>query len=259
MRFIAALLTCFATWSHATAVTADYTDLWYNPNESGWGANVAQQGDTLFITLFVYGTNGQPTWYVASDVRYQGNQGAPSNTFTGQLFQTSGPYFGASSFNPAGVTHVRVGDITFSASAVSAASLTYTVNGVSVSKPVIRQTWKAEALSGTYVGASIGVWSACGASRNGSFEAPVTLTVTHDGAAVTMREDGPSYTCTYTGTYSQGGRMGQIVGNGLCTDGINQSINVTEVQVGVHALTMRMAANQFGGCNFVGRMGGVRR
>ena len=35
----------------SSASIYDVTGLWYNPNESGWGMNVIQQSNTLFITL----------------------------------------------------------------------------------------------------------------------------------------------------------------------------------------------------------------
>ncbi len=47
-------------------IGSQYTDLWWNPQENGWGMNVVQQGETAFITLFVYGPDDKPTWYVAS-------------------------------------------------------------------------------------------------------------------------------------------------------------------------------------------------
>ena len=68
----------------AVTTTIDYGDLWYNaPAESqgGWGVNVAQQGDVLFATLFVYGQDAKPHWYVASSVAST----AP-NAFSGALF-----------------------------------------------------------------------------------------------------------------------------------------------------------------------------
>jgi len=49
----------------ATTFSIDYTDLWYIPTESGWGLNVIQQGNVMFATLFVYGTDNTPRWYVA--------------------------------------------------------------------------------------------------------------------------------------------------------------------------------------------------
>ena len=41
---------------------------WWIPDESGWGASVLQQWDTLFIDLFVYRTDNKPTWFVAAGV-----------------------------------------------------------------------------------------------------------------------------------------------------------------------------------------------
>ena len=48
--FLAALAVLPA---QATTYSTDYTDLWYNPNESGWGLNLIQQYQTMFGTLFV--------------------------------------------------------------------------------------------------------------------------------------------------------------------------------------------------------------
>ena len=36
------------------------------PTESGWGANITQQADTMFVTLFVYGQNSSAVWYTAT-------------------------------------------------------------------------------------------------------------------------------------------------------------------------------------------------
>ena len=47
--------------AHAT----DYTDIWYIPAESGWGANVVQSDNFLFVTFFIYGADNKPTWYTA--------------------------------------------------------------------------------------------------------------------------------------------------------------------------------------------------
>ena len=44
------------------AAATDYTDIWYLPSESGWGVNLIQAEDVIFVTLFIYGPNNQPTW-----------------------------------------------------------------------------------------------------------------------------------------------------------------------------------------------------
>jgi hypothetical protein len=47
----------------ADNVDANYTALWWNPAENGWGLNITHQGNTLFGTLYTYGPDGTPTWY----------------------------------------------------------------------------------------------------------------------------------------------------------------------------------------------------
>ena len=69
----------------------NFSDQWWNPNESGWGASVLQQYDTLFIDLFVYATDGRPQWYTAA-VYYQPQSGR--SLFSGDLYATTGPWFG---------------------------------------------------------------------------------------------------------------------------------------------------------------------
>ena len=47
----------------ATTTIPDYGDIWYNApaeSQSGWGVNIAQQGEILFVTLFVYGPDRTP-------------------------------------------------------------------------------------------------------------------------------------------------------------------------------------------------------
>src|SRR5205085_6615179 len=57
----------------AATFSTDASDLWYaSPaeSESGWGVNVSQQGNVLFLTMFVYGSGSQPTWLVGSNTAY---------------------------------------------------------------------------------------------------------------------------------------------------------------------------------------------
>ncbi len=50
------------------ARATNYQDLWWNPNESGWGIQIVQQSDTLFLTWFIYDGAGNPTWVVSDGV-----------------------------------------------------------------------------------------------------------------------------------------------------------------------------------------------
>ena len=51
----------------------DYTGLWWNPSQPGWGVSIHQSPmDTVFTALFEYspGAPGQPTWYTLQSGRW---------------------------------------------------------------------------------------------------------------------------------------------------------------------------------------------
>src|SRR5512140_932137 len=85
----------------ATGPPTTVSDQWWKADEAGWGAAVLQQGDTLFVCFFVYGSDGQPTWFSAVATA---QAGAPAGhaVYSGKLYVTQGPYF-AGPFNPAAV------------------------------------------------------------------------------------------------------------------------------------------------------------
>jgi hypothetical protein len=252
IAFIAALCCGSAL---AASTTTDFTDLWFNPNEEGWGANVIHQRDTLFITLFVYGPNTQPTWYVASQVDLASTANGVF-TYTGQLYKTTGPHFNGP-FNGSNVAVTPAGTISFAASQINQATLTYVADGVQVSKSLTRQTWRSETLAGNFGGVTLGDWTDCG-GRSGHTEAYITLAVAHANSSVSIVETGQGYSCTYNGTYTQAGRMGTITGTGTCTDSFNPTFTMSEVEISANALSMRVTAES-GTCRMAGRMGGIRR
>ena len=259
MRKIACTLTCLllSLSARATSFATDASDLWWNANESGWGVNVMQQNTTLFMTFFVYGSNGAPIWYVAPAVTYAGTSGN-SLSYSGTLYQTAGPWFGTT-FNPANATNRVVGSVTFNLNSVTSASMSYSVDGVTVSKSLTRQTWKAEDYTGTYVGGSLGTNAGC--SSNGYGEEVDVFTATQNGTAFSMTATNvqvPTSTCTYTGTYSQDGRMGSVAGTYRCSNGTSGNFNAFEMEVSITGFTAR-ATLRSGSCNWVGRLGGVRR
>lgn len=123
------------SWSAFDRSYADnFQDLWYNAAEPGWGLNVTHQGDKLFATLFTYDVGGRGAWFVMSD----GTLGTSGN-YSGPLYRTTGPVFNASPWVAA--TPTQVGTMSFSPSSGNAATLSYTLNGITVSKQVTRQTF----------------------------------------------------------------------------------------------------------------------
>ncbi len=127
------------TWSAFDRSWAiNFQDLWWNPNESGWGVNIAHQGDTLFATLFTYGSGGQGMWLVMSD-GVQTAASSSSISYSGTLYRTSGPPFNASPWP--GISATPVGTMSFTFTNGNAGTMSYTVNGVTVTKAIQRQTF----------------------------------------------------------------------------------------------------------------------
>lgn len=123
------------------AARTNYTDLWWVPAESGWGVNVTHQDDTLFATLFTYeagsGTSNRGVWLVMSAGPRQGD-----GSYSGDLYRTTGPAFNANPFTPIGAANVtRVGTMRFAFSDGEQGTLTYDVNGASVTKQIVPQAF----------------------------------------------------------------------------------------------------------------------
>jgi hypothetical protein len=112
----------------------DYTDLWYNAAESGWGMAISHQFGIMFLAWFVYDAGGNPTWYVASSCVVSGNG------CSGTLYRTTGPPFGPT-FDPNAVHAFSVGTVSLSFTDANDATLSYTVDGVRATKVIARQTF----------------------------------------------------------------------------------------------------------------------
>lgn len=119
------------TCDQAGGAATNFTDLWGLASEGGWGVNIVQQGDTVFLTWFTYDATGRGQWFVAS-----GLTRTTGNTFTGPLYQTRGAPFSA--YTSAALQLSTVGTATLSFSGASAGTFNYTVNGVTQTKNIAR-------------------------------------------------------------------------------------------------------------------------
>ena len=109
--------------------------LWWTApggSESGWGLNVAQQGDVIFATWFTYDTTGR-AWWLSMSASNVGN-----NVYSGTLHETRGPAFNATPWNPAQVTTSAVGDATLAFSDAHHGTFSYTVHGTQQMKSITR-------------------------------------------------------------------------------------------------------------------------
>ena len=249
---VVASLSCAS--ARASSLGTEITDMWWNPDESGWGVNVVLQRDTAFLTFFVYDANRTPIWY-SSDAHLQG--ATSPLTWTGNLYETRGPWFGGA-FAPS-TTYQQVGTVSFVLNDQNAATLVYTVNGLTVTKPVERQTWTLENFTGDYLsGYSVRRTNCTSAAQEGVEEAGGIMTLTQTGTDVSAVATTSAGTCTYTGAYSQYGKLGQVAGNYACSDGVQGSFMLFEMAPTVSGFTARIVGqNQF--CDFAGTFGGITR
>jgi lysyl endopeptidase len=117
--------------------STNFQDLWFNPNEPGWGMNITQQGNIIFVTLFTYDANGRAVWYsMASDARN-------ASAYTGQLLRSTGPVFNAIPWTDSTAQVVGTMRVTFLDG--KSATLLYTVDGVAVTKNIVREVFAAPA------------------------------------------------------------------------------------------------------------------
>jgi hypothetical protein len=146
--------------------------------ESGWGINITHQGDILFATWFTYDLDGSAMWLVAPDAQRTGG-----NNFAGLLYRTTGPVFSSAVFDPAKVGVTQVGNASLSFTNAGVGTFSYTVNGISQSKSIVRQVYDAEVSTCTSGGAVSGTanyqdlwWRAPAGSESGW-----GVNVTHQG------------------------------------------------------------------------------
>lgn len=267
-RFMVAFAMFFtATFARATGFSTDASDLWWISSESGWGVNVIQQDKVLFITLFAYGPDNKPTWYVGPDTEYQSTNSSGGLVYTGSWYTTTtGSYFGASTFDPNSVQPRQVGTVTFTLNTVGTGTLQYTVDGVSVTKQVIRQTWRNNNVAGNYIGAFVGTstGTTCPSQLAGTKELSATFvvttgTATPSGTPITIQQTSTGLTCTFNGTYKQEGRYGNASGTASCSNGSTGTFQATEAEASPIGFSAR-ATSLFGAnCTSVGRIGGARR
>ncbi|MGE5616265.1 MAG: peptidoglycan DD-metalloendopeptidase family protein, partial [Bacillota bacterium] len=120
---------------------ANYTDLWWNAAESGWGVNVIHQGATLFATWFTYDTDGSGMWLVMSNALRQ-----PDGSYSGPIYRTTGvPFSQINGQAAANFPPPTVGTGTFRFASPQQGTFSYVVNGVSQQKAITRQGFSTPA------------------------------------------------------------------------------------------------------------------
>ncbi|QJR14713.1 c-type cytochrome [Usitatibacter palustris] len=116
-----------------TVPTLNYTDLWFDPSQPGWGINVTQHvSNKIFSLFYLYENPNKPMWISLPD----GTWTTPTS-YTGDIYRVSGPPpTGAYDTSKVGV--VKVGSATFTFTTATTGTLAYTINGVTVTRAITR-------------------------------------------------------------------------------------------------------------------------
>lgn len=125
----------FTTGSRAGAT--NYSDIWWNPAESGWGINIFHQDNILFSNWYTYNSTGRDQWYVVPRAERQ-----TDGSYKGDIFEVPDgtPYNqinGAPAF-AAGVPK-SVGQMVYRFTNGERASITYTIGTITQTKSIERQ------------------------------------------------------------------------------------------------------------------------
>jgi hypothetical protein len=236
----------------ASTTTSEITDMWGTEGENGWGVNITLQNDVAFATFFVYDANRNPVWFT-SDMRYQG-----SLLWSGGLFQSHGPWYGGP-YDATTVTTRPAGSARFALTDLNHAQFTYAVDGVFVTEMLTRATWTNENFSGSYTGGYSLRSSACSPSAyNGIDEVAGVINIEQTGTNVAMSLTSSDVSCSYSGIYSQTGKLGQMQGSYTCSNGTHGSFTSYEMTPTISGFTARIAGqSQY--CQWSGFMGGIAR
>ncbi len=116
------------------ALATNFTDLWWNAGEPGWGIDFSHQGNIIFATWYTYDAGGNPWWLIAELHKGSGN------AYSGAVASVAGPPFDAATWTPVAETTIGTASVTFANG--NAATFAYTVNGVARSKAITRQVFR---------------------------------------------------------------------------------------------------------------------
>jgi hypothetical protein len=264
-RLIVAFLLLTAAFS---AKAKEYTDVYLDVAEPGWGAFLVQSDTFQFISFFIYGPDAapdgknKPTWYTAQLT----DDGTGTDTFTGPLYAITGTYFA----NPwQGYNITPAGTATFQAIDNYHATLKYTVNGLpAVTKAVVRQTLTPYQLAGNFSGSMAGNINSCAdpSANDPALRARYSLVVAPGGDATeaTTRTATLTFTlvdqvhnglvCTVTGPLTHFGRLYQMGGTttmactGLGTDGVPRPAAIDSFHLTGQGIEGKLTGNFGGGC-----------
>ncbi len=143
-RAVFSMLTMLCALASATAFaqlgTPNYQGLWWAApagSQSGWGINVAHQGNVIYATWFTYGAGADSRWLAVTAEKL------PDGSFSGPLVQFVGSSYADIPFNTGAVTDAKftLGAATFRFDSPTTGTVTYQPGATVIVQPITMQVF----------------------------------------------------------------------------------------------------------------------
>ena len=260
------VMLCFLTLlmvspARGSAFSTDNSDLWLAQSEDGWGMQLVQRADIMFATIYVYDAAMAPIYYTVT-LTPMGTTAEGEAIWVGDLYLTHGPWFGSPAFNSSQVSYRKVGQLTYAVKDLHASTLSYSVDGVAVSKEIYRYTLRNDDYSGSYVGAFRVVATQCFNPANNAAQVSLGTFNVISQSSSTLRivaNSNQGFACTYDGDYQQFGQFGKSQGAFSCTDGRAGDFTFYEMLVTKTDFRGLMVGGNTAGCSLSGNFTGLRQ
>jgi hypothetical protein len=255
MRLARLLALVAAILAPLGALATNLSDYWWNPAESGWGANIVQQDDTAVVTLFVYGPDGEPTWlFGVASTAGETPGGLP--WFSGPLYRTKGSYFGGA-WEPAKTQATQVGTLWLRPSSDHYLNIEYQVGGTTVNKGLVRQGWRLPQVAGWYAGSFRLRQALPGGPPYGTLDYEAEVLFHFEGTTAAIKIDRPGGSCLHRGELQQSGRYTIVSGSFDCGANDTGTFVVSGLEFTGHGVAGHLTRTHSDRTEF-GRFGGPR-
>lgn len=122
--------------SEPKARPTNYTDLWWNPAESGWGISIHHHSSNALVACWlVYGADGAPCWFLIEPGEW-----IDAKTFRGVIYKSTGPNW-MNPFEPGIVELREAGSGVLAFDGPGNGTFSFTIDGVDGSKTISRMSF----------------------------------------------------------------------------------------------------------------------
>jgi hypothetical protein len=137
-RFASIALVAFSLITSVHAQTSNYTDIWWNATESGWGISINDQTDQIFVAWYTYDTDGSQLFITMPGCTRSANGKFNRSVCEGDLYRTSGTPITQQNFVPGNTQATKIGEAMLTFTGNNTATWSYRVGSTSIVKPITR-------------------------------------------------------------------------------------------------------------------------